>query len=442
MSTWNGSWWRTLLAPGGLIFALVGVLLSGGILHPLPATLSFYYATTFLGGLVLAWRFHSGRTFSAIVLVLLAHRTIEFFSSGHAPGSGPGRTALEVVSFLLAADFLWLAVTDEFGFSIPAFTPRIGVLFLESVFVAVICRPEATWGSALFRAEWLPQTWFSWTRLSQPDWFAFAFAYAFLVVRCAISRKQIDAGSAWALAAVACAFSGGAVGRTADGYVATAGLLLLVSVVETSYRMAYHDELTGIPSRRALNEAASALELPYTVAVVDVDHFKQFNDTYGHDTGDEVLRMVARRLAEVTGGGRAFRVGGEEFTLLFAGKQVDETMPHLEHLRRTIEEAAFRLRGADRRIAARGPERRRQSSRLPRQGAQSGVTPTSDLKVTVSIGTAEAREDSNFEASLERADKALYRAKHNGRNRLEVDGRRNRDNTKPSRNRKSKSKTA
>lgn len=425
-----------------MVFAVASILLSGGILHLLPATLSFYYAATFLGGLILAWRFHSGRTFAAIVLLLLAHRTVEFFSSGHAPGSGPGRTALEAVSFFLAADFLWLALTDEFSFSIPAFAPRLGVLFLESVFVAVICRPQATWGSGLFRAEWLPQTWFTWTRLSQPDWVALAFAFVFLVVRCAISRKQIDAGSAWTLAAVACAFSGGGVGRVADGYVATAGLLLLVSVVETSYRMAYNDELTGIPSRPALNEAASSLESPYTVAVVDVDHFKQFNDTYGHDTGDEVLRMVARRLAEVTGGGRAFRVGGEEFTVLFAGKPVDETVPHLEQLRRTIEEAVFHLRGADRRIAARGPERRQSSRNLKQRAVPSRMPPTSDLKVTVSIGAAEAREDSNFEAALERADKALYRAKHNGRNRLEVDGRRTQDNAKPTRSRKSKAKTA
>jgi len=75
-----------------------------------------------------------------------------------------------------------------------------------------------------------------------------------------------------------------------------------------------------LPSRRALIERLPSLGRRYTVAMVDVDHFKNFNDTYGHDAGDQVLRMVASRLGEVSGGGTAFRYGGEEFTILFPGK--------------------------------------------------------------------------------------------------------------------------
>lgn len=442
LNAWNSGWWRTLLVPGGLVLALASVLLSGDVLSVSPAALSFYYSTVFVGGLALAWRFHSGRTFAAIILILLAHRTVEFFAGGHSAVSGPGRTALDAVSFFLALNFVWLAISGEFGFSLVTFAPRLGVLFFESVFVAAICRPQPALGSHLFQAQWLPPTWFIWTRLSQVSWLALIFACSFLAIRCALSRKQIDAGSAWALAAVTVAFSGGGVSRRADGYVATAGLLLLVSVVETSYRMAYHDELTGIPSRRALNDSIATLEIPYTVAVVDVDHFKQFNDTYGHDVGDEVLRMVARKLADVTGGGGAFRVGGEEFTILFAGRRTVDTVTHLESLRQTIEETTFRLRGEDRRLAARGAERRQVTAK-PRRASESARPSTaSDLRVTVSIGAAEGRQDSTFAATLERADKALYRAKHNGRNRLEIDGKQSQDNAKTTRSKKSKVRSA
>ena len=65
----------------------------------------------------------------------------------------------------------------------------------------------------------------------------------------------------------------------------------------------------------------------YVLAMADVDHFKSFNDTHGHDTGDQVLKLVAARLAQVKGGGRAFRYGGEEFTVLFPDRTLDEALP-------------------------------------------------------------------------------------------------------------------
>lgn len=425
MNSWNANWWRALLVPGGVLLALCVCVFSGGLVRIPPAPLSFYYVAVFSSGLLLSWRFHSGRSFAALVLLLLAHRAVEFFAAGHLPVVGPGRTALEAICFLLALNFVWLAAADEFGFSIASFAPRLGVLFLESVFVAVVCRPQPAWGSNLFRGTWLPRDWFAWTRISQFSWLALVLAFVLLVVHAAKSRKQIDAAFAWALAAVACAFSSGLLGPVADGYIATAGLLLLVAVVETSYRMAYHDELTGIPSRRALNDARIGLEAPYAIAVVDVDHFKQFNDTYGHDIGDEVLRMVARRLGEVTGGGKPYRVGGEEFTILFARMRTDDALPHLEQSREAIERAIFRLRGHDRRMIARGPERRSSTPKSQTADKSRRSPNASELKVTVSVGVAEASERDTFEAVLERADKALYRAKQNGRNRIEVDGKTN-----------------
>ena len=199
------------------------------------------------------------------------------------------------------------------------------------------------------------------------------------------------------------------------------GLILLSSIIETSYVLAYHDELTGLPSRRAFNDALLRLEGPYAVAVVDIDHFKSFNDTYGHDTGDQVLRMVAGRLAGVSGGGEAFRVGGEEFSILFPGKSTKEVVEHLDRLRILIQASTFRVRaGEERRTVARGPDRR-VAARGKRDRRVRPQNPSGDLSVTVSIGVAEPTARlRELEQVMQAADKALYRAKQNGRNRVET----------------------
>ena len=118
---------------------------------------------------------------------------------------------------------------------------------------------------------------------------------------------------------------------------------LCISLAHEGFHMAFRDELTGLPGRRALNESCNAWA-GSTLAMADVDHFKVFNDTHGHDVGDQVLRMVAAQLRRVSGGGHAYRYGGEEFTLVFPGKTAAESMPHLEAVRRAIEAYQMRLR--------------------------------------------------------------------------------------------------
>jgi GGDEF domain-containing protein len=157
------------------------------------------------------------------------------------------------------------------------------------------------------------------------------------------------------------------------------------------------------------------------VAGVDIDHFKSVNDTFGHETGDHVLAMVASSLAKVTGGGKPFRVGGEEFTILFPGKSGSEVLEHLEILRQAIEDNPFRLRGVDRRASPRGPDRR--SSAHKKSVSRKAKTIRGALQVTVSIGVAESEDaDMHVEEVLNLADQALYSAKRSGRNRIEVAG--------------------
>lgn len=182
-------------------------------------------------------------------------------------------------------------------------------------------------------------------------------------------------------------------------------LIIAAAVAHEAYQMAFRDELTGLPGRRALNERLQRLGRNYVIAMSDVDHFKRFNDTYGHDVGDQVLKLVASRLAKVSGGGRAYRYGGEEFALVFAGKTLEECLPHLEAVRGMIAAYVIHLRDADRPTDDQQGRQRR------------GASAASQVSVTISIGVAERQlEQRSPDEVLKAADQALYAAKGAGRN--------------------------
>jgi diguanylate cyclase (GGDEF)-like protein len=196
-------------------------------------------------------------------------------------------------------------------------------------------------------------------------------------------------------------------------YTAAAGAILVVAMLQESHRLAFNDELTGLPGRRALQEAMAGLGPHYALAMADVDHFKSFNDTHGHDIGDQVLKLVAARLAEVGGGGRAFRYGGEEFTVLFAGLSLAEAEPYLEDIRASVEAYRMAVRGEDR------PKKREEGEKRRSAGEPDSELPDKLLSVTISIGVAVPGAAAATPLQvLKAADEALYRAKHGGRNRV------------------------
>ena len=200
-------------------------------------------------------------------------------------------------------------------------------------------------------------------------------------------------------------------------YTAAAGMILVVAMLQESHRLAFNDELTGLPGRRALQEAMAGLGPRYALAMADVDHFKSFNDTHGHDIGDQVLKLVAARLAEVEGGGRAFRYGGEEFTVLFPELSLEEAVPHLEAIRASVEAYRMAVRDEER------PKDKEKGEKLRGSVEEDSLPPEKMLSVTISIGGAEPVVKEGAEAMtpvqvLKAADEALYRAKHGGRNRV------------------------
>jgi diguanylate cyclase (GGDEF)-like protein len=157
--------------------------------------------------------------------------------------------------------------------------------------------------------------------------------------------------------------------------------------------MASRDPLTGVGNRTVMNSAlarevglAQRQELPLSLLVVDIDHFKQFNDNYGHAFGDDVLVAVAQSVAStIRRSDLLFRFGGEEFVVLASHTGNDGAMLLAERIRENI--AAL--------VSVRGRK----------------------IDVSVSVGVAELQANEDGDSLFERADQALYRAKNGGRNR-------------------------
>jgi diguanylate cyclase (GGDEF)-like protein len=426
----NAKTWKAWLVPGGALLALAATLVNSSVFLQIAPSLSFYYIAVFAAGLLLAMRFNSSRILFSLLVLLLAHRAVAFFSAGQLH-SGPARTAIALAALLIPLNLVAFAQMRERGLTIAGIAPRFGLLFLESVVFAVLCRPENSSGNSPgnrvgnvaanlhYSAAAVISLWIL---------FIFAAAIAVFVRRFFQTRKPIEPGFVWSTAAVFLWLQFAPLGKASDAYVATAALILAASLIETSYVLAYHDELTGIRGRRAFNESLLSLDQQYAIAIVDIDHFKKFNDTYGHDVGDQVLCMVAKRLSEVGGAGQAFRCGGEEFAIVFRNASAKKALDHLETLRRTIENSSFHVRGSDRRsqrVEEKNRDRRTiQSDRrkpAKKPAAAAPLRALDHLSVTVSIGAAEpSTRYRQPEQVIQAADQALYRAKHKGRNRVEL----------------------
>ena len=241
----------------------------------------------------------------------------------------------------------------------------------------------------------------AWSWMPWAAQLSFVVAALMLLALVLLRRTKVEPGLLWALVAVFLGFGWEGTGAFLL-YTAAAGLILALAVLEQGFDLAYRDELTGLPGRRAFNQLLQRLGRNYAIAMCDVDHFKNFNDTYGHDAGDQLLKMIASKLSAVRGGGLAYRLGGEEFAVVFRRLSAREAQAMLESLRQGISGTHFVLRGSD------GRKRR-----------QLGDDAEDGVKITISIGVAQqSPRHSTPELVLDAADAALYRAKEAGRNRV------------------------
>jgi diguanylate cyclase (GGDEF)-like protein len=175
--------------------------------------------------------------------------------------------------------------------------------------------------------------------------------------------------------------------NASDALIMASAMLMAVTILRDSHQMAYLDELTGLPQRRALNENLLILGQKFSIAMLDIDHFKKFNDKYGHDVGDQVLQMVSRKLRKVRGSGKVYRYGGEEFIVTLSDCNQEMSLAVAQRLRELVEHNPLK-------------------------------TDDKVIRLTISVGVV-STEFANAQSVVElfeMADKCLYRAKASGRN--------------------------
>ena len=377
------------------------VILKTASIQEAVATSAPVYSWVIFGvGILLGWRFKRSQLVVALVVLLAADRAIAspFLSSSVQVGG----IVYSAVAVLLPLDLAAIAWLSERTMS--TWQGRIveGAIIIQPLAIALLLRPELSTVAHTMQ-QGLVLSGLRVTRIPAIALIAFLVAIAATALRFIVRRTVIQASLAWALLAALLGLQG--TGPESTVYLATGGLVLIVSLIETSHRMAFSDELTGLPSRRALTDALMRLPEVYTIAMIDIDHFKKLNDEYGHAAGDQVLRMIGSTLTRTEGGGRPFRYGGEEFAVLFPGKSAEDALPYLEDLREAIEASSFTLRGRDR------PKVR------PEKPVRSGGRRR--IEITVSIGVAEPDETSvEPDDVIRAADQALYHAKRTGRNRI------------------------
>lgn len=382
-----------LVGPEGLLLSLLLLL---GSVAPITArvepVVGLVAAAVVVSGVVIGWRFGRGRVLLGL-LVLAAAATLPLMPQG---------TGRSLLALLVPVNLALIGLFPDRGIVTRGGMVGLGAIVVQAGAVLWMMGAGTVAGGNPLARVALPLA----ATPVPAAVVAHGVALAVLGVRGLAGGGAPVRGLLWATVAILA----GHLGHPASAlFLSTAGSLVVVlAALEDAHSLAYRDALTGLPSRRALDELLERTSRRYTLAMVDVDHFKQFNDRHGHDVGDQVLRMVGTRLREVGGGARAFRYGGEEFTLVFRGKSLEEAKPFLEDARAAVAASSFVVRSAGR--PKKKPKKR---SILSFRSARRA------LSVTVSVGAAERVDRSQSPGELIRkADRALYRAKNRGRNRV------------------------
>jgi len=359
-------------------------------------------------GLFLSVHFHRGRPFMVLLMLTLFYWSSQtlFLPQQFEPALNQ---LFQAFILLIPLNMALFTIMRERGVFSTAGRMRFIFLVIQAFAVLLLLKQHF-----FDLVPYIARSYIQWPLITsllapQPALIAGALSFTLILVLALLRQTPIDSGMLGTLTAFFMACNWITTRDTLVAYNSAGALILTMSVLRDSYNMAFRDDLTGMPSRRALNENLHGLGRNYTVAMLDVDHFKQFNDTYGHDVGDQVLKMVARKMMAVGGGGKAYRYGGEEFTIIFSRGRLGDALPHLEALRETISEYRLSLRSEDR------PKNQKQGK--GGRGSRAGRGDGAHASVTVSIGVAESNEElKSADEVMKAADKALYKAKNRGRN--------------------------
>ena len=366
-----------------------------------PAMLVVEYSSyVILGlGIILSIRFNQGRVFLIILLLTLSQLFLNYYSELLISIATYSQVLYPLMCLLIPLNIVTISHLKERGLFSLWGKIRIALILIELFVIYKIAVSNYSSIQKVLNYKFINLP-FEKTIMNQTTLLIFLFTLIFLIIKAYVKNSVFEVRLVGVIISIFTALYFINDKISFSIFLSAAGLMLIISIIEDSYSMAYLDELTGIPSRRALRENLMKLGNKYVIAMIDIDFFKKFNDKYGHDVGDDVLKLVASNLVQVTGGGRAFRYGGEEFTILFPGKSINDVIPHLENLREQVSKSGY----------TRKSSKAQSSSKSKRENS-------SQLFVNISIGVCEKNSTYKYPSDvIKGADKALYRAKKKGRN--------------------------
>ncbi|MEK5148991.1 GGDEF domain-containing protein [Psychrobacillus sp. FSL K6-4615] len=348
-------------------------------------------------GIALSIRFNQGRVFLITLLLILSQLFLNYYLELSINNSTYSQDLYSLMCLLIPLNIFTISHLKERGLFSLWGKIRITLLLIELFVIYKIAVSNNSIQKVLnYQLINLP---LERTIINQTALAIFLFTLIYFIIKAYVKNSVFEVRLVGVIISIFTALYFINDKISFSIFLSASGLILIISIIEDSYSMAYLDELTGIPSRRALRENLMKLGNKYVIAMIDIDFFKKFNDKHGHDVGDDVLKLVASNLVKVTGGGKAFRYGGEEFTILFPGKSMNDVLPHLEKLREQVSKSGYT----------------RKLSKA--QNSKSKRGNLSQLFVTISIGVCEKNSTYKNSSDVTKgADKALYRAKKKGRN--------------------------
>ena len=355
--------------------------------------------------LILSFAFRLSREFNQLLFLLLLHWVLFHFVWHNPYKLNINKTfLLYTIAILLPINIIVNNVLKERGIiSRHGLFRLLGIILLALLIILILWLGNKTMHRPL-NISLFPSLKIKGLLMPQLALLGFIVAGFFIVVKSAFNITTFNLNQIVFVIACALAIQFSRHELYGTLFLSVAALTILVATLLNSYSLAYLDELTGLPSRRALKQELSSQGKRYSVAMLDIDHFKKLNDTYGHDVGDQILKMVASRIRRVPGAGKTFRYGGEEFTVIFPNKTLAEAHLIAKEICKAIAKSAFVLRG-----------KRRAKKKPP---FITKAQTQKKIDVTISIGVAQKTgHHKTPQDAVKAADRALYRAKDAGRNR-------------------------
>ena len=380
----------------GLLLLLLGVLLAtfNADTSWLAATTGLYPPVVYGVGLFLAWRFRRSRVAAVLLGLFMMDVLLRPSNASMEPGVGSVWDASGVLLLFLMP--VVAAMKDR------------GVLSRRGLIQVTIILGGLAAGLMVWavRPEFLSWTWQSFLpwdlsglRLSDAMLIVGLFALLLTGGLAVWRGHRLEKGFFWIAVALLFALGGGPGSVESTVFLTMAALILVVNVLEKSYALSLHDNVTHLPARRAMRREIRRAGFSYALALVSVDHFKTLHDRYGRDASDRVVKKIAKDLRRVGRHARVFRYSGENFALVFPGKGRNEVLGDLEDLRADIEDFRFAM-----------------SPRASGNGKGEGAKyPSVWWSLTVTVGMAECEEKSGWWSTKYGAiNRAARRALHRG----------------------------